>query len=44
MTVSPFVPYISDIRDGLNYALDDLKLSVSEDDPVEIVTRRAVIR
>ena len=37
------MPYISDRRDGLNHTAGNLKLPTPEDDPVEIVARKALI-
>lgn len=43
VTFSLFVSYINDIQDGLNNALNYLKLPVPADDPVKITTRKAVV-
>ena len=43
VTISLLVPYISDLRDGLNHALDYLKLPSRAYDPVENVGIKAVI-
>lgn len=42
-TFSQLMPYISDLRDGLNRALDYLKLPASADDPAEVAEMKAVI-
>lgn len=43
VTVSLLVLYISDLRDGLNHALDYLTMSTPEDDSMEIVAKAVVI-
>ena len=42
-TIGLFVPYTSDLRDGLNHALNYLMPPAPADDPVEIAAKRAVI-
>lgn len=46
VTISLLVPYIRDLRDGLdpNHALDDLKLPSPADDLVEVVAKKAAIQ
>lgn len=41
--VSLLVPYIRELRDGLNHTLDDLKLPAPADNLGEITVRKAVI-
>lgn len=41
--VSLLVLYIIDLRDGVNHALDDLKLPAPADDPEEIAAKRTAI-
>ena len=43
VAVSLLVPYIRDLRDGLNNALDFLTLPAPADDPVEITARKAAV-
>ena len=41
--VSLLVPSVSGFHDGLNHALEDLKLPAPADDPVDIMERKLMI-
>ena len=43
LTVSLFIPYIRDLRGGLDHALNYLKLPTPVDGPVKIAEKKAVI-